>query len=348
MAAEYRIYDVVSARHGTPEEEWAPHAAQTEKSFEWWYLTNVLKDEDGKTLFQHIILFHFAGSNYLKAMGLDPKAGQGHFVANIALSDYERGLRIEDLDFAKIEGIFDSERNAVSFKGRETSLDWQFQGPGMAISGKTKRMELDLKLSNLSGSIWNRDSIFNTEGLIAESAREEPSFYYFIPTLPLTGTVAYQDGQGNKIIKKVTGEGWMERQWGDFMTKSWEWCSMRFNDGDRVNLYAFPQTRHKIGCYGQKDGPIQYFENFSLQQKAYFQARNGVWLASSWEYDLPIKEKKYTVDILSRQDVMYGKANTLVEALGELRNAQGELVGYCVNESMDLQVTGTGPYKNII
>ena len=123
---------------------------------------------------------------------------------------------------------------------------------------------------------------------------------------------------------------------------------MRFFDGDRVNLYAFPQTKHKIGCYWRPDGQIKHFEDFTLRQTEYFESKNGVWLSSAWQYDLPFKEGQYYVGVISKKDVWYGISRTLVESLGEIRNAKGELVGYCVNESMDLKNTKTGPYNNVI
>ena len=37
----------------------------------------------------------------------------------------------------------------------------------------------------------------------------------------------------------MSGQGWVDRQWGDFLTKSWEWSSLRFSNRARVNLYNF-------------------------------------------------------------------------------------------------------------
>ena len=347
MATKYRGYDVVSGKHGSPQEEWSPHKAQTEKAFEWWYITNILDNKDGEKLFFHVILFHFSGANYLQAVGLDRNAGQGHYVLSLGLSDYANGIRVEERTFARIEDDYDPIENTMKFDANDISLAWSYQDDTMKIGGRSPRQEVELALTDERGVLWHKDKM-GIQGLIAESSPDEPSFYYSIPALKVDGTLSYADEKGNKIRTKVEGQGWCDRQWGDYMTRTWEWCSMRFLDGDRINLYAFPQTGHKIGSYLNRDGKVEYFDNFTVWQKVYFEAPNGVWLASAWDYELPVKAGKYRVRSASQKDFVIGSVQTYFEGMGYIYNEKDELVGYTANESMDIKETGTGPYKSKI
>ena len=207
MADKYRSYDVVTGKHGTAHEEWAPHAAQTEKSNEWWYITNVLRDEKGKLLFQHICPVHFAGSYYLKVVGMDPNAGPGHYVMVISISDYERGLRIDERGFAKVEDAFDAKSNAIRYRDKDIMVDWVFQGETMTLKMKAKTQELDLNMRSVSGTVWNRDSIFNIDGLVGESAKGEPLFLLLHSDAENNGEAVLSGRQGKHDQHKGNGGG---------------------------------------------------------------------------------------------------------------------------------------------
>ncbi len=345
MIEMYRAYNVTTGEHGTSYEEWSPHKAQTEKTFEWWYLTNILDDENGNKLFQHLILLHSAGSNYLQLWGFDRNSGPGLYSCSFALSDYSRKLRISEVALSKMEHAYTPDNNTMKFSANGFIMSWAYLGAKMAIWGKTARQQIELELEDTKGVLWHRDKL-GINGMIAESAPDEPSFYYSIPTLNVNGLLSYTDDHGKKITTRVTGEGWCDRQWGDYMTKSWEWCSMRFFDGDRVNLYAFPQTGHKVGSYMTCSGNAEFFDNFNVYQKNYFEACDGTWLTSEWDYEIPIKNKKYHVVAVSKDDVFVSPGNTLFEGMGLIYDEKEELVGLTANESMDLRATLTGPYKN--
>ena len=289
----------------------------------------------------------FAGAKYLQMVGLDPNSGQGHYSCSYAVSDYARKLRVLEGAFAKIEDAYNPNQNTMKFEAGAFFLEWGYQGEKMKIHGRSPRQKIDLSLVDKTGVLWHKDKM-GIHGLIAESSPDEPSFYYSIPALEVEGMLAYTGDDGRQITTKVTGQGWCDRQWGDYLTKSWEWCSMRFLDGDRVNLYAFPQTGHKVGSYMTKEGKTEYFDNFTVRQKSYFEAPDGSWLTCEWDYDLPIKGKKYHVTSASKEDVMISPSNTLLEGMGFIRNEKGEVVGYTANESMDIRATKTGPYKNKI
>jgi hypothetical protein len=77
------------------------------------------------------------------------------------------------------------------------------------------------------------------KGFIQQGAQEDRSYYYSLPCVEIVCRINYTGKRGVRREIDVTGQGWVDRQRGDFLTTSWEWCSLRFSKGARVNLYNF-------------------------------------------------------------------------------------------------------------
>jgi predicted secreted hydrolase len=181
------------------------------------------------------------------------------------------------------------------------------------------------------------------KGIIQEGGEDDLSFYYSLPNLPFTGWLTYTDADGLLVETDVSGQGWVDRQWGDFSTKSWEWSSFRFADGDRVNLYSF-WNGYQVGAYQTKDKKTSYFSNFAVQPTGYTKTKNGVWVAYGWNYKIPVKDSIYRVEPLDPRDTVENQNNTFYEGLGRLVDQHDKQVGWAVNESMDVRAMHNGPY----
>src|SRR6266436_8070566 len=96
----------------------------------------------------------------------------------------------------------------------------------------------DVRITGAGDVMYDKDKL-GIEGFIQEGAPEDRSYYYSLPRVQLVGRITYTGKGGVRREIDVTGQGWVDRQWGDFLTKSWEWSSLRFSNGARVNLYNF-------------------------------------------------------------------------------------------------------------
>ena len=61
------------------------------------------------------------------------------------------------------------------------------------------------------------------------------SYYYTTPHLETSGKITV----GDEIFEIVSGDSWMDHQWGDFGDKGfgWEWFSIRLENGIDANVY---------------------------------------------------------------------------------------------------------------
>ena len=142
--------------------------------------------------------------------------------------------------------------------------------------------------------MWTKDSVYNTEGVLQEGGPGNLSYYYSVPRLEVAGNLSYIDKAGQNRTMDVTGQGWVDRQWGDWNVRAWEWTSFRFDNGARVNLYSFGNALEEgkpylVGTYQKADGSLQYLNNFTVKQNGYTRnPENGAWVSFGWSYDFPI------------------------------------------------------------
>ncbi len=56
-------YDLEKKIHRSAKDEWQPHQTQSDKSFEWWYLTALVHDTAGTPYFLFWDIVSFAGKH---------------------------------------------------------------------------------------------------------------------------------------------------------------------------------------------------------------------------------------------------------------------------------------------
>src|SRR2546426_10730846 len=87
-------YDLEKQIHRSAKDEWQPHQAQSDRSFEWWYFTAVVHDTAGTPYFLFWNIFSFAGKRHLEQMphvAAQIKPGQTLFSFLFSLSNYTTG-----------------------------------------------------------------------------------------------------------------------------------------------------------------------------------------------------------------------------------------------------------------
>lgn len=334
-------------------EEWKPHAKMSEKTFEWWYVTTHAYDASGNHYFIFLCLPSFTGDGYQRMMGQTLPAGQRVLAVEGQVSDYSNNkfYTILDSGVLKESEMWDDEKNAVLCNVGSYNISWSYENDKMKLKMVSPKVSFDFNLSNADEIVLHRDK-HGVDGFIQEGAEDDFSFYYSIPRAPINGTLSTTDESGKTRNIFVTGVAWIDRQWGDFFTLSWEWSSFRFNNGARLHLYNF-FNGYQEALYMSADGKIQRFDNFVVKQNGY--ARSpliGTWVSCGWTYEFPIEiegSKHYTaipyssrnrefIEIPAFKSVTYEGGSRL------FNDETGEQVGVSVNESGDSRIMDNLPY----
>jgi predicted secreted hydrolase len=340
-------YDIERPTLRSTVEEWQPHAVQSNKSTEWWYLTSLAFDNVGNPYFLVWCLFHFGGEDTRdKSIPIPP--GHRLNLAFLGVSDYTSDYHYGDVSGAVMQDddTWNADANAVRYDVGNYTGEWSFAGDAMRVTVESSAVQFDLRLTGAGQVMYAKDKL-DVEGFIQEGAPDDRSFYYSLPRLNLSGRIVFPDKNGARREVELQGSAWVDRQWGDFLTKSWEWSSLRFSNGARVNLYNFANG-YQVATYQKADGSTEWFDKFVVRQNGYMKVPgNGVWLSWGWSYDFPIDvegSRTYTLKPLGQKDVYITPENTLFEGPSHLiDDSTGEIVGVAVTESMDVRIMNNAP-----
>jgi hypothetical protein len=341
-------YSITKPVLRSPVEEWQPHGKQSESTTEWWYVTAVVYDTSGNPYFLVWCPFHFTGEKTSPASAGLP-CDRRAIAAMTGFTDYRDNFRIADFPIAVVNEVdtWDPRTNALHFAVGDYSSEWSYKGDIMNLTVASPQLTYDLRFTGAEQVMYARDKL-GIKGFIQEGAREDRSYYYSLPRVQIVGRITYIGKGGVPRAIDVTGQGWVDRQWGEFLTKSWEWSSLRFSNGARVNLYNFANSYQVATCQ-KADGSTQWLDSFLVRQNGYLRTpRQGVWLSWGWSYEFPVEvegSRHYTLEPFSKLDVFENPNNIFFEGPSRLINDKtGETVGVAVNESMDVRIMQNAPY----
>ena len=210
-----------------PQDE-APHRDLTE----WWYYTGHMNTvtPDGR---QHhygfeLVFFQALRSDY-------PPVYAAHF----AISDITRGEF--HYDQRRLTEPNASIPNGSSSAGFNVSInDWSARGLNGRdhLQATMNGYTIDLDLSALKPP-----TLHNGNGLITYGLGGF-SYYYSRTRMAVSGTLLDHQQQ-----VQVTGEAWMDHQWGNFLTLGgggWDWFSIQLNNSSELMLYLIRNTSGQV------------------------------------------------------------------------------------------------------
>lgn len=348
---KFLSYDIKNGKKGTAQQEWAPHNPQGMKFFEWQYFTAPMKGDNGHTYFLLYCVFNFGGKIMRKAIekgaGVNIAENQVPMITIAHICDYDDNVAwtTDGTNLVNRDELFDEKTGTLFVKGKpneDFNAEFSYMGDDVRLVAKNDIYECDIKCTGGNRVMWMQDKL-GIEGLIIEGAKHDRSFYYSLPQLPFEGVIKYKDNSGTLQTVHVTGEGWVDRQWGDFLTNAWEWTSFRFNDGDRVNTYNFP-SGHQVCTYQKADGTTKSFDGFKVIQNGYLRTPKNEWVSWGWDYELPLKDGKYKLVPYGDQNIVFNQMLSFFEGLSDIRDTNGNSVGCAVTESMDVRKMHNGPY----
>ncbi len=209
---------------------------------EWWYYTGHLNavTSDGQ---QHHYGFELVFFQVLRS-DLPPV-----YIAHFAISDVTRGeFHFDQRRLNEPDAVIP---NGTSMKGIDVHIgDWSIQG----VNG---RDHLSATMANYTLHVdvqgVKAPTLHNGNGLITYGLGGF-SYYYSRTRMSLSGILV-----DHSQPVQVTGEAWMDHQWGNFLTLGgggWDWFSVQLNNDTEMMIYVIRDASGKtISTYVGYIGP---------------------------------------------------------------------------------------------
>jgi len=220
------------------------HAAHAGYRSEWWYLTAVLRDDDGNEYGVQFTLFRQALAP--RPTGAGPWHAAIAYMGHLAISDVARAVHVEAQRLARghpqMAGV-----NGVP-RLRAYIEDWSIEsGPDgeFTLSARDADRQIDVQLRLTQ----QRPIVLQGEGGLSRKSADSASYYYSLPRLHASGRL--QIGTRNV---NVSGLGWFDREWSTSVLTSeqtgWAWFALQLDDGR--SLMAF-RLRRQDGARDEFD-----------------------------------------------------------------------------------------------
>ena len=242
---------------------------------EWWYFNGHLTDDAARDYSFHFVTFQI-GSNYSEG-----DASQGGQLAQLSWADhanqvYLTGEKVSLRTPDPVPGNFDFDLSG-----------WQMSG-----DGKEYALAFDTGTYSASiGAISVKPAAFHQKAGFVDLGPAGDTFYYTRPRLELVGTLTI-----NGIDRPVTGTGWMDHQWGDFVPRQvgWDWMSLQLDDGSELMtvLVWDPEERQPFTSYGTfiaTDGTVRHLVDGDVvltPTGAWTSPSTGVVYPMGWELNV--------------------------------------------------------------
>jgi len=278
-------------------------AAPHESRIEWWYYTGHLTDGVKKWGFE-ISLFQQRISDLLPGI---PNDGMG-YMCHVAVVDETA----KDHYYFE-NGSFDPEIwSSDPIELQVLNCDLRISGDGHdRIRGVIPVGEE----GNGDAGGWGFDLALDTtkklvhhggDGIISMSDEGGDSWYYSYTRLEAEGVLTTPKGDF-----PVTGQAWMDHQWGEFDTgkfKGWDWWSMQFDDGWEIMLFQFRDWDGKLvtqaGTLVDPDGNVTGLEGLDAfqvtPQREWTSPHSGGNYPLDWK--IVIKEMDWDIQVLALFD----------------------------------------------
>ncbi len=213
---------------------------------EWWYTAGTLSDHSGRRYFWFATAW----------------AGRGVVLAKLNIVD----LRADRIVLSREYVSPDTLRGGQTTMGASGfTLRWR-------AGGRWGRWSVD---APVPGAGRLRLSLTPVTGYVLEGphgiVREGPgatSAYYSAPRLAATGTLTLRGRS-----RRVSGQGWFDHQWGNFLADRaswhWNWFACQFRDGSDLMLYQFitpagRPTGAQSGTFVAADGAVSHPRRYTV------------------------------------------------------------------------------------
>jgi len=254
-----------------------PHDALTE----WWYYNGHLQGDGGQRYGFELVVFKRAS-----------REGRAGYAAHVAVTDHHRKAFqfAEDLTLpapAKPEqGRFSAQVGPIALAG----------GDGRdRLSGATADYAIELRLTETKPP-----AVHGQTGYIGVSPTEA-SYYYSRTRMTASGLL-----RDHGVPVDVTGEAWMDHQWGDFSLQggaSWDWYSVQLQDGTDLMFSVVRNPANEVVlAYGTLVGVKG--ETVHIPKEGFRARSTATWTSSAtgttypmgWQLEVPDRALSLQLD----------------------------------------------------
>lgn len=305
---------------GIPHQSMADEFLCHKKGSEWWYCTGFINDQAG-----NLFSFQFTLARVRIYMA------QFHILMT-ALTDFQTGKHY----YAQQPIFFDKNVTITSeMVGLNGTADMEFSERELKLNMGGDDYSLSLEMDAVKSPVWHCDNGVLNMGV---DDPKERTYYWSYTNLATSGRLIL----GEKEFK-VSGKAWFDKQGGTYTLTSrwtnWEWFSLRFFDGEEIMLFSFPQNNYRDGTYIEESGNFRRLNEYEITPLGFTEA-GGKKFSCGWKVEMKnIKDEEYT--IIPKMD---GQLNLFYfELLADVRNKNGNIVGFCVVELLPGVYNETNP-----
>ncbi|GIW06688.1 MAG: carotenoid 1,2-hydratase [Dehalococcoidia bacterium] len=252
-----------------------------DRLMEWWYYTGHLDLDDGREIGFELVIFQV-----LRAT-LPP-----FYLAHFAISDIDRGeFRYAERSEARPDRapLLTEETRLASPGIRLNVGDWTIEG----LDGVDRlRAALPDYAIDLTLTATKPPALHKGSGLI-EYGQAGYSYYYSRTRMSVTGVLLDRGFE-----RRVTGEAWMDHQWGDFIALlggGWDWFSLQLADGTDYMIYEIRDQKtgqpfDRFATRIDPDGTAVDLpsDGFTLDVTARWTSpKTGATYPAGWEITIP-------------------------------------------------------------
>ena len=281
------------------------HGAHPEYRIEWWYLTAVLKGEDGTSYGAQWTLFRSALEPRADTGWTTPQLWMGHAAVTTPNAHYhaERlargGVGVAGTQSGPFSAYID-EWAMTSASSRLRDGDDALSALDVSARGEGFSYELNL---DATGPL-----VFHGEnGFSVKSGQGQASYYYSQPFYEVSGWLELPDGR-----VEVTGQAWLDREYSSQPLSEdqygWDWVSFHLETGEKMMGFQLRQTDGEVytaASWISPEGELTMFEDGALTMEPLEIAR--VYdrdVPIRWRIQLPARELDVEVRALNPQSWM--------------------------------------------
>jgi predicted secreted hydrolase len=255
------------------------HGSHPAVRTEWWYLTGLVRDEEGRRHGLQATIFRQGLDPRPAAPGDDSLRARHAWAAHVAWLDVAEGklrhverVRREGLDFARgSTALLDAKVDDVSM-----TMD---EGGTIRVKAGAREEGYELELSCAPARPWTRHGADGTSRKGPEPGNA--SMYLSATRLATTGVLRRLRPDGTWSEAKLAGECWFDHEWGSSQlgegVVGWDWLGLRLADGRDLMLYRLRTKEGGVlaqssGTLVHPDGRVVHLarEDFAIEELAHW------------------------------------------------------------------------------
>ena len=267
------------------------HGAHRDYLIEWWYITSVLRADNGIEFGAQFTVFRRAISKPVDSS--NPWRSSQIYMAHIALSDIENKKHFDE---ERLSREHEQLAGAKTEPFQVFVEDWVLSSTDqdffpLRLQASADEFSLDLRFDQTKPIVLQ-----GKDGYSVKSP-EHASYYYSVPRLKTSGQVLV-GGQWHS----VTGNSWLDREWSSGLLgrqfQGWYWFALSLDDGRDLVLFSLwdkekESDDNRVATWIDQRGTSESLDrtHWQLEPRRYWKSWPVEWNLRIQDSDLKIKAK---------------------------------------------------------